>query len=86
MSLPSRRGRGAAISIHDAARLGPERVRDADGHDPAGAGLELHPTSVEVEDGLALEHVEAGLERVDVCVDVPAVEGDERQRHVRRPE
>ena len=59
---------------------------DADRHDPAGTGLELDAAAVEIEDRLALEHVEAGLERVDMRVDVPALEGDQRQRHVRRTE
>ena len=59
---------------------------DADRHDAAGARLELHAAAVEVEDGLAFEHVETRLERVDVRVDVPALQGDERQRHVRRAE
>src|SRR5581483_63860 len=67
-------------------RPGAKGVRHADGDDAARARPELDAASVEVEHRLALEDVEAGLERVHVRVDVPVVERDERQRHVRRAE
>ena len=66
--------------------VGAERVRHADGYNAAGARLQLHAAAVEIERGRALEHVQARLERVHVCVDVAVGEGDERERHVRRTE
>ena len=82
MSLPSARGRGAAISIHSAGPSDLNACGTPTGSDAARAGNELHAAAVEVEHRLPLEHVEAGLERVHVRVDVAAVERDERERHV----
>ena len=59
--------------------------RDADRDRAARARSELDPVTVEIEDGLAGEDVEARLERVQVRVDVAAVdELDEHEAGVRR--
>ena len=63
-----------------------ERVRRADGDRAAGARRERHAAACEVEDRLALEDVEARLERVEVLVDVTVRERDDGERHVRRAE
>ena len=65
------RGRGEAISTQRAAPLAAPGMRDADRDDAArvrAAACTLRPSSVEHR--LALEDVEARLERVDVRVDV----------------
>ena len=56
------------------------------GYRAARAGPELHAAPFQVEHRLALEHVEARLEGVQVLVDVAVDERDQRQRHVRRAE
>ena len=61
-----------------------EGMRHAHRHAAARSGLELHAAPVEIEHRLAPEHVEAGLERMHVRVDVPVDQRDERQRHVCR--
>jgi hypothetical protein len=79
-----RPGRGHLDPPRRARRA--KRVRHPDGDRPACAGLERHAAPLEVEHGVALEDVEARLERVQVLVDVPVGELYERQRHVRRAE
>src|SRR5581483_914270 len=70
----------------DPAAAAAKGVRDADGNRAARAGLQRDAATVEVEHRLALEDVEARLERVQVLVQVAVVERDECQGHVRRPE
>ena len=53
---------------------------------PHAPGLQADAGAVEVEDGVALEDVEAFLVRVDVHIDAAArVELDEAETHVHRP-
>ena len=52
-------------------------VWHADRDDAACIRLELDPAPVQVEDGVAREHVEAVLERVEVRVDVAVLELDQ---------
>ena len=59
-------------------------VGHADRDRAARVRLELDAAAVEVEHGLAGEHVEARLERVQVRVHVAVLERDERQAGVRR--
>ena len=59
-------------------------MRDADGDRAARARPERDTVTVEIEDGLAGEDVEARLERVQVRVDVTAGELDEHEAGVRR--
>src|SRR5262249_30471758 len=57
---------------------------DANRYCPARVRLKTHAATVEKEHGLPLQHVEAGLEGVHVRVDVPLLERDQCQAHVRR--
>ena len=83
----SRRRAAAARPSRSSARARrPERVRHADRNRAARAGPELHAPPLQVQHRLPLEHVEARLEGVQVLVDMPVGERDQRQRHVRRAE
>jgi hypothetical protein len=60
------------------------RVCRADGQRTAGTWFQLHRCILEIEDGLAVEHVERRLEGVQMRIHVPVRELDQRQTGVRR--